>query len=611
MSNSQEQSLDENAVFLPVNESSPEFIHCEKQRQAVERLLNAGPEAFYSSIGTERSGCFLSSEEVSQITSWAQDYRFNPSQGQSQENRGEGSSEMEDACSTYFPSHSDTPAPDLDLGWPEKGPWVPKGSVTVHTSPPADGEPPVRQIIRWHLQKARQVIAIVTDRLTDGAIMGDLHDAASRGVSVYIILNQRSIQENFTLNRFRHPNMRVRVLGGKTFCSRTGRTVVGEMKEKYLLVDLETVIHGSYSLTWTDAHLHRQLVTVLSGPAVESFDREFRVLFAASLPVPDTWRVAGNRVDVPHQLKDSSDLKGLHHLEPEITNPPSPPADYLLDWEAMGVIQRNRCFPDSPLDQHEEIMAKEIPVQSKMLFMKNTPIVEGFTNNRNQYVEKKRVDENTSPVTNNVPDKSTTLKVQHVKNEAIYRQISIEKSTNVDDQKTTRLDDDRLHRATEPTHKITIRSRTEAVLEGESSVKQIRSEVANTPSSRKPIILRMPQDESVSSLSDLMKKIPPWQNTSGLLGKGSKAAVSELRQSMVELSVHNPDDAGVPVPKFKASSFDPDYMTPALALMKKRNDNLKPSLYRTPKNLLPRERPRSSNYGPWRRSLAETEGEQE
>ncbi len=54
-----------------------------------------------------------------------------------------------------------------------------------------------------------QVIAIVTDRLTDGAIIGDLHTAASRGVAVYIILNQRSIQENFTLNRLRHPVSRI------------------------------------------------------------------------------------------------------------------------------------------------------------------------------------------------------------------------------------------------------------------------------------------------------------------------------------------------------------------------------------------------------------------
>lgn len=50
-----------------------------------------------------------------------------------------------------------------------------------------------------------QVIAIVTDGLTDCTVIGDLHSAASRGVAIYIILNQRSIQENFTLNRLRHP----------------------------------------------------------------------------------------------------------------------------------------------------------------------------------------------------------------------------------------------------------------------------------------------------------------------------------------------------------------------------------------------------------------------
>lgn len=50
-----------------------------------------------------------------------------------------------------------------------------------------------------------QVIAIVTDRLTDSAIIGDLHYAASHGIPVYIILNQRSFQENFTPNRLKHP----------------------------------------------------------------------------------------------------------------------------------------------------------------------------------------------------------------------------------------------------------------------------------------------------------------------------------------------------------------------------------------------------------------------
>ncbi|KAI3369963.1 hypothetical protein L3Q82_024764, partial [Scortum barcoo] len=559
MSNSQEQSLDENTVFLPVTESSPEFLYCERERQAVEILLSAGPEAFYSSIGTERSGCFLSSEEVSQITGWAQDYRFNPQQVRRETNGEEGGSEMEDVCSTYFPSYSDTPTPNLELGWPERGPWVPKGSVTVHTSPPAEGEPPVREIIRRHLQKAKQVIAIVTDRLTDGAVVGDLHNAASRGVPVYIILNQRSIQESFMLNRLRHPNMQVRVLGGKSFCSRVGRTVVGEMKDKFLLVDLETVIHGSYSLTWTDAHLHRQLITVLSGAVVDSFDREFRILFAASLPVSDTWRVAGTHIGMTHQLKDFSSLTFQNHfpLEPEITSPPPPPPDSLLDWEAMGVVQREGYFLDSLPYQHEEIVAMEMPLQNNMVFDKNAPFMDNFANNGNQFVDKRRLSGNTSPVTNNVPDKFM-FKAEHKIEKEICRQLFLEKSTNLDDRKPAGLDD----KATEPAHNMIAlssnkrreRSSREPILEEESSLNKTSSKLENTPSSRKPLILRVPQSESFSSLSDIMKRIQPQNSTSGQQKKGSNAAVSEMSRSMMDLSVHGTDndEKGVPVPRFKA-----------------------------------------------------------
>uniref|UniRef100_A0A3P8RY44 Family with sequence similarity 83 member E n=1 Tax=Amphiprion percula TaxID=161767 RepID=A0A3P8RY44_AMPPE len=366
MSDSQEQSLDENAVFLPVDESSPEFLHCEREREAVERLLSAGPEAFYSSIGTECSGCFLSSEEVSQITSWAQNYDFNHLQ---QENAVESSTDVEDFSSTYFPCHSDMPTPNLELGWPEKNNWVPQGSVTVHTSPPAEGQPPVREFL-WI------------------------------NTSFY-----ESIQENFTLNRLRHPNMRVRLLGGTSFCSRTGRMVFGEMKNKFLLVDLETVIHGSYSLTWTDAHLHRQLITVLSGPVVDAFDREFRILFAASLPVPNTWRVTGTNAHVNHQLKDFPPLRFQKQvsLEPDIFSPPSPPADFLMDWEAMGVVQRDGSLLGNSLGQHEETVDKEMPRKNNMLFDKSTPNADRLANNVNQFVDKRRLDNEAKEPTHVLP----------------------------------------------------------------------------------------------------------------------------------------------------------------------------------------------------------------
>ncbi len=125
---------------------------------------------------------------------------------------------------------------------------------------------------------------------------------------------------------------------------------------------------------------------------MESFDREFRILFAASTPVPDAWRVAGTHVDVTHQLRDFSDLRFQKHLplEPEITSPPSPPPDSLLDWEAMGVVQRDVCFPDSPSDQHEPIEPKKMPLLNNRLFDKNTHIMDTVTNNGNLFLDRKR-----------------------------------------------------------------------------------------------------------------------------------------------------------------------------------------------------------------------------
>uniref|UniRef100_A0A3P8X682 Family with sequence similarity 83 member E n=1 Tax=Cynoglossus semilaevis TaxID=244447 RepID=A0A3P8X682_CYNSE len=331
MPNSQEQSLDEGVVFLEVSEASPEFLYCETQRQALERLLNAGPEAFYGSIGTERSGCFLSPEEVRQITGWTQDYRFSQLQREDTEVDG---ADAADLCSTYFPGPSDAPAPVLDLGWPEKAPWTTGGGSTrvAHTCGPhvwpADCQLPttLRLLIAAvsdFLCLISKVIAIVTDRLTDGAIMGDLHAAASRSVPVYVILNQRSIHENFTLNRLRHPNMRVRCLGGKSFS--------------------------------TGVYIYKDLITVLRGPVVEAFDREFRILFAASLPVADTLRAAGSHEDVKRRLKDLSELRLQKRLpaESEMISPPSPPPDSHLDWEPQ-------LSPSRPLNKGPNVAVSEL-----------------------------------------------------------------------------------------------------------------------------------------------------------------------------------------------------------------------------------------------------------
>lgn len=606
MSNSQEQSLNENVVFFPVNESSPQFLHSEREREAVERLLSGGPEVFYSSIGPELSSCFLSPEEVSQISSWAQNYHFNEPPVEDQ-NGIEGSFDSEDFGSTYDPYHWDMPVPSLELGWPENPPLVPKNSVEVHSSPPAEGQLQIREVIRRLLQAAKSVIAVVTDQLTDNAIIFDLHIAASRGVPVYIILNQRSLQENFTLNRLKHPNIRVRVLGGKTFCSRTGKMVVGEMKDKFILVDLEAVIHGSYSLTWTDAHLHRQLITVLRGPVVDTFDKEFRVLFADSVPVADTWGVkAGIQAYKPHLAKDFSQLGLQQQLsdESELTNPPSPPADVLLDWEAMGVVHRDSSRPASLLGLHKENVVENTPL---MDINKDTPTVDRFTHNEDIVGNRRRIYENTSPVTAGVAVKVKTINNTEVQStnppatelakrpertieRSTSRELSLEKKPNKHEKIVSRIDV-----PPEPTNRFY--SKRSSLYRMESFSEENRTnnvspmEPTSASTEKKPLILRVPHQGNFSSLSDIMRRLK--RGTPALFRRGVNSTMSDRTQSMMDLSQNSNDGRQDSVPRF-LTSLNPDQMTPALVLMKKRNDEAKAALNRSPANFLPTERPRSS-----------------
>lgn len=637
MTDSHEQSLNEDIVFLPVSESSPDFLHSETERLALERLLNAGPEAFYSTVGAGHSSCFLSPDEVTDITNWAQDYHVSTLSKENGEFEQEV--EFEEYCSTYYPAHSDTPLPSLALGWPESSPWGREDSVRVYTSPPAEGEPSVREVIRRKIQAATQVIAVVTDRLTDCAVIRDLHSAASRGVPVYIILNQRSVQEN-TLARLRHPNIQMRVLGGKNFCSRAGRMLVGEMKNKFVLVDLQTVIHGSYSLTWSDAHLHRQLVTVITGSVVDSFDREFRILFAASSPVPEPRRSSCGQIT--NHLNNFSDTwvpKHLPFLDTEIINPPSPPSDTLLDWEAMGVISGGSSVPNSPLELHEDVFLNDKPVLNNVMMDKNPKFVDNFFSNKHLVLDKKRFSEPPPPAspTGNYtshlfasqsktppkwkeppsPEIRMESRIEPVVQQTIARQISHEKPKYLDDKFVKGAEVE-----PEPQHNINVFShikrrqdvKDSTVKEESGSSKDGHDlKMENTPSSRKPVILIVPHMEDSSSLSDIMKRMKQKQSTQPQRDRSS-TTVSDLTRSMVDLSVNNTEqeDKINPVPRFRASTLDVETVTPALALMQKRNDYIRTALYRTPQAFQPRERPRSFAYSnEWRKSLSELEAKEE
>ncbi|XP_064825058.1 uncharacterized protein fam83e isoform X2 [Oncorhynchus masou masou] len=491
---------------------------------------------------------------------------------------------------------------------------------------------------------AVQVVAMVTDRLTDSTVIGDLRTIASRGVPVYIVLNQRSSQENLPPHRLRHPNIQVRVLGGKTFCSREGKIVMGELKDNFLLVDLETVVNGSYSFTWSDAHLHRQLVTVLSGPVVESFDREFRILFAASLPVPDTWTTPKAPRDEPHHhsvLLDLNNRPKYFPMEPINSPPAPPPADYTLDWEALGVIHRG-----SPANQHGEPMDMNVnmeePLQHFTAVNKKAPFGEEFclkevdhlttthayegriwANNVNSESEIQL--DNQTTFNGDLPSKeenqpSAETETQHrVQLKTYCIHLSKQRSSEVDEKESVGPSENKMETGSReeavgfPSRERRDRpTRREDVMAEELGTEATESRVnsgADSPSiSRRPLILKVPQSESFSSLSDIMRRLRPRQSSSTQLRRGAKTTVSELSSSMMDLSVMHTDpgfkEKGPSVPQ--ASYFsDPIRMTPAFALMRKRNDEFKTGILRPPKTFLPpTTRPRTGSVGlqrDWRR----------
>lgn len=65
----------------------------------------------------------------------------------------------------------------------------------------------------------------------------------------------------------------------------------------------------------------------------------------------------------------------------------------------------------------------------------------------------------------------------------------------------------------------------------------------------------MPQSESFSSLSDIMKRLQP-QSAAGKLRRGLKSAKSEMSQSMMDLSLASADtnqDERIPVPRLNTN----------------------------------------------------------
>lgn len=280
------------AVEPAPTKACPASLYSEGQRLALEVLLSSGEEAFWACVQQERLPPFLSADEAQALATAAEDWIV-PSQEPGATGTGAGIADGDFGSLTYWPRQSEEPAPSLRLGWPEDIAWKGITRAQLYTQPPGEGQPPVKELVRQEIQAARKLVAVVMDIFTDPDLLRDMVDAATRRwIPVYLLLDHQhlpaflALAQQLGVNLWTTENLDIRTVQGHTFQSRRRRQVSGHVREKFLLLDGDRVISGSYSFTWSDSRLHRGLVTLLTGEIADAFSQEFRVLYAASRPLP-------------------------------------------------------------------------------------------------------------------------------------------------------------------------------------------------------------------------------------------------------------------------------------------------------------------------------------
>ncbi|KAM6905647.1 protein FAM83F [Xenentodon cancila] len=290
MAESQLKCMDNEHVNEKIPESRPEFYYSEEQRAALEQLLRNGDGAFKMRLKEDNIRDFLSAREVKLFRKRFHEYDTDSdSESGEQEKPKEASSADSGVHSTYWPQMSDTEVPSLDIGWPgTSGVYKGVTRVSVYTHPPKEPGPHIKEVVRRLIQGSHKTVAIVMDLLTDLQILQDLLDASSRrGVAVYVLLEARGVPHfldmcsRLQINAMHLRNLRVRSVRGAGLALSFGK-LPGSLCSKYMLVDGEKVLFGSYSFTWSSSRMDRNTITVMSGQIVDYFDNDFRELYAVS-----------------------------------------------------------------------------------------------------------------------------------------------------------------------------------------------------------------------------------------------------------------------------------------------------------------------------------------
>ncbi|KAK2861530.1 hypothetical protein Q5P01_001063 [Channa striata] len=269
--------------------STLELSHNEAARLATDALLEHGEQEYRRVLTEEREVSFLSPLEVRYITQHAAKACGSESNGTGSNERdfGDGDAVSELTSGTYFPMMSDEEPPMLELGWPECPSRYGPSETQIYFQ--RDKSHNVKDLIRSLINKAKKVIALVMDVFTDVDLLCDLMEASNkRRVPVYILLDEKNLCyftdmcSALDIQNTHLSNMRIRSVCGDTYCTKSGKKFTGQVLEKFMIIDCEEVIAGSYSFTWLSAQVHSNMVMHFSGRITDSFDREFRCMYADS-----------------------------------------------------------------------------------------------------------------------------------------------------------------------------------------------------------------------------------------------------------------------------------------------------------------------------------------
>ncbi|XP_048838639.1 protein FAM83D-like [Brienomyrus brachyistius] len=301
-------------------------LYNERHRLALEELVSGGKESYLSFLKKEGIPSFLSDDEIRRVWQSAVVPKRVSLSGDDACLEQSVSSSMNCSSVTYFPDVSDVDPPELELGWPAFRSSASRGVTrAVAHFQPSYGECiySCKEAVRCMIRSAKEVIAIVTDSLTDLDIFGDLKEACTgRRVPVYILLDQScapyflQMCTNLSLCLDSLQHMRVRTVRGATYSMRSGAKIVGKANERFMLIDGHRVATGSYRFNWTDGKLNSCNLIELSGQITENFDMEFRILYAQSLPL-SAQALAGNQPSSAGDLQPvTSPLKQEAHQVP-------------------------------------------------------------------------------------------------------------------------------------------------------------------------------------------------------------------------------------------------------------------------------------------------------